>query len=303
MRIIRMRFSTEELNAVKKLYDGKRGARSIAKELGITRHRVICIYEELEIDNSNIKKTKKEISSIKVCKSCELELSIDLFRKRIRNNPNKDNEKYIHYEPYCLDCESKKAKIQGRKRYQSKGKQEFKEMYSDDNTRKEFLDRNKKYRQLNKDKLKNYRESRVEKDRENLRNWQNKKRKEDPAFKLRSIISTSVAIAIKKKNCSKNGSILKHLPYTILELKDHLESQFEPWMSWDNHGKYNAKTWNDNDSSTWTWQLDHIIPHSEFPYTSMTDENFKKCWALTNLRPLSAKQNLLDGTNRVRHKS
>jgi len=27
----------------------------------------------------------------------------------------------------------------------------------------------------------------------------------------------------------------------------------------------------------------------------MEDENFKKCWALENLCPLSAKQNLLDG--------
>ena len=31
------------------------------------------------------------------------------------------------------------------------------------------------------------------------------------------------------------------------------------------------------------------------------DDNFKKCWALENLRPLSSKQNLLDGSTRVRH--
>ena len=27
----------------------------------------------------------------------------------------------------------------------------------------------------------------------------------------------------------------------------------------------------------------------------MEDDNFKKCWALENLRPLSAKQNIVDG--------
>ena len=27
----------------------------------------------------------------------------------------------------------------------------------------------------------------------------------------------------------------------------------------------------------------------------MEDENFKKCWALSNLRPLNSKQNLLEG--------
>jgi hypothetical protein len=73
-------------------------------------------------------------------------------------------------------------------------------------------------------------------------------------------------------------------------------------MNWNNQGMYNSDTWNDNDPATWTWQLDHIIPQSDLPYTSMEDENFKKCWTLENLRPLSAKQNLLDGVSRERHK-
>jgi len=34
----------------------------------------------------------------------------------------------------------------------------------------------------------------------------------------------------------------------------------------------------------------------------MQDENFKKCWALQNLRPLDAKSNMLDGSTRIRHK-
>lgn len=75
---------------------------------------------------------------------------------------------------------------------------------------------------------------------------------------------------------------------------DFSASQFEPWMTWGNHGRY-SKLWNDNDSLTWTWQIDHIISQSKLPYTSMTDENFKKCWALENLRPLSAKQNIIKG--------
>ncbi len=35
--------------------------------------------------------------------------------------------------------------------------------------------------------------------------------------------------------------------------------------------------------------------------TTYNDEDFKKCWSLDNLRPLSAKQNLLDGNTRIRH--
>ena len=72
-------------------------------------------------------------------------------------------------------------------------------------------------------------------------------------------------------------------------------------MNLNNYGKYNSKTWNDNDPSTWTWQIDHIIPHSTFKYTSMKDNEFKKCWSLSNLRPLNSKQNFLEGVKRIRH--
>ena len=72
-------------------------------------------------------------------------------------------------------------------------------------------------------------------------------------------------------------------------------------MNWGNHGKMDFKNWDNNDPNTWTWQLDHIIPHSEFNYTSMDDQAFKDCWALSNLRPLSAKQNHKDGVNKTRH--
>ncbi len=112
----------------------------------------------------------------------------------------------------------------------------------------------------------------------------------------RSNVSSNISFYFKSNNSSKNNkSTLKYLPYPIQELQDHLEKQFEPWMTW---GKYDPIIWNDNDSSTWTWQIDHIIPHSKFQYLSMEDEEFKKCWALENLRPLSAKQNIIDGNRR-----
>ena len=126
--------------------------------------------------------------------------------------------------------------------------------------------------------------------------------KTDQVFRLRKLVSLTIRIYIKKSNSSKNRiSIKKYLTYSFKELKDHIEKQFEPWMTWENQGSYFVSKWNDDDSSTWKWQLDHIIPQSDLPYISMEDDNFKKCWALENLRPYSAKQNLLDGTTRIRH--
>jgi hypothetical protein len=292
-----MKFSQEELDAVAKLFDGKRGTRSIAKELGVPRNRIICIYKELGIDNSSVKVPTTEPPTHKSCKTCLQDKLIDNFRYRKQHNG-----KY-YYEPYCKECEAKTGMERSKERYQDKGKEEFLEIYSDPVKKQEWLLKNKQYRQSNKDKLRAYRNTRKEQDRKNLREWEFKKRHEDPAFKIRGIVSSSIRMAIKKRGKSKDGSILKHLPYTIAELKDHLEKQFEPWMNWDNHGKYDLKSWDENDNTTWKWQIDHIIPHSDLPYDSMDHPNFHKCWALDNLRPLSAKQNLEYGTRRIRHKA
>lgn len=133
------------------------------------------------------------------------------------------------------------------------------------------------------------------------RKYQSNRRKKDPVYKMRKYLSTQIYVALRKMNSQKTSSIMNYLPYSIDDLKNHLEKQFEPWMTWDNIGRYDSKTWNDNDQSTWKWNLDHIIPQCDLPYTAMTDNNFKKCWALENLRPYSAKQNIIDGV-RLAHR-
>lgn len=58
-------------------------------------------------------------------------------------------------------------------------------------------------------------------------------------------------------------------------------------MNWDNYGLYDASSWNDSDSNTWTWNIDHIIPQSLFPYSSMEDDNFKKMLGAGKYTPIS----------------
>jgi len=110
-----------------------------------------------------------------------------------------------------------------------------------------------------------------------------KRRREDPVFKLRHHVSTMVYHAITlRQGKTKGGSTFAHLPYTPLQLKEHIEKQFDACMSWDNYGSY--------------WQMDHIMPQAALIYDSLTHPNFKKCWALSNLRPLSAKENSMKGS-------
>ena len=141
-----------------------------------------------------------------------------------------------------------------------------------------------------------------EKTRSRLNIYLKRKWRQDASYRLRKIVSSSIRKYLKTNNSLKfNHSCISYLPFSISELKIYLESQFEPWMTWNNHSVYNSKIWDDHDIDTWTWQIDHIVPQSDLKYISMIDDNFKICWSLSNLRPLSAKQNYLDGMMKVRH--
>jgi hypothetical protein len=223
-------------------------------------------------------------------------------RKRYQENKDTIKQKNSNYRS------KNRESVNAKKREQYNSNKEkiselFKEKYANDTVFAESKKQRERVRyESNKDEIKKrvmqYRKNNKKKANDHLTN----RRLNDPKFKLRHDISVRIRNGLHSLGISKNKkSITTSLPYSISELKIHLEKQFEPWMSWLNHGSYRVELWNDNDQSTWTWQIDHIIPHSTFKYSSMDDEEFKKCWSLDNLRPLSAKQNILDGTSRKRH--
>ena len=114
--------------------------------------------------------------------------------------------------------------------------------------------------------------------------------KTDPIYRLRYNVSMAVREALKRQCKKKNGeSMFEYLPYTPLELYEHIESQFTEHMSWDNYGTY--------------WHMDHIIPQVVLIYDSLKHPNFRKCWALNNLRPLEKFKNASKGSlyKGVRH--
>ena len=87
--------------------------------------------------------------------------------------------------------------------------------------------------------------------------------------------SQSIRNALKGK--VKNTTWMKFIPYSIHELRAHLEQQFRSDMNWENYGRI--------------WQIDHIIPIAVFNFKKATDIDFQKCWALSNLQPLSREEN------------
>lgn len=163
----------------------------------------------------------------------------------------------------------------------------YNKSYYKDN-KKDLLKKVKEYNFTHKDERQAYRQENKTKLAEYGRKYFAARRKIDPSFNLRKTISNTIRLALKKNKTNKNKkSSLNYLPYTIDKLKWHLESLWEPWMNWSNYGPANI--------DKKTWQIDHIIPQSVLLYYSMEDENFKKCWALTNLRPLESIDNIKKG--------
>ena len=100
-----------------------------------------------------------------------------------------------------------------------------------------------------------------------------------PKHNLSHRMQNGMRLALKRKNLHKGGRSWEGLVgYTVLQLKEHLEKLFLPGMGWHNMAE---------------WHIDHVKPKSKFNYTSTEDQEFLDCWALKNLQPLWARDNLI----------
>lgn len=104
-----------------------------------------------------------------------------------------------------------------------------------------------------------------------------------PTSRLRSNIGAAIYHALK--GTGKGGKSWQDLVgYTVDQLRVHLEKQFTKGMTWQNYGE---------------WHVDHILPASSFTYESPEDPDFLACWAMTNLRPLWAVDNMRKRAKRM----
>ncbi len=236
-------------------------------------------------ENYNKKKENKDIISnkitnikTKICTQCNFEkrCNIDLNYSDFYFNKNE-----CVYQCKCISCiaENKKNKYDENKEHfrdiQKKSTAKFTE-----EQKLEVKEYQTEYRKNNKEIL-----------QKQNKEWKSNKRKSDTAYKLRANVSRIISLSLNSNGGSKAGnSIMDYLTYTIEELKAHIESQWEDWMNWENHGVYKL-------GGERKWHIDHIIPQSLLPFDSMEHPNFLKCWALNNIRPLDAVENMLKSDN------
>jgi hypothetical protein len=269
------------------------------------------IYGYIELDCNNLQKRNK----MKRCYKCKIEKDESCFQKR---KSSKDG-----LQEKCKDC----IRIRNTEYYQ-----ENKEYIT--NKRAEYYQENKyttvaEYRQKNKKtiaikKSEWYQKNREyiliqtaeyeQKNKDKRANRIKKRRQNDPSFKFYDAFSTLFKGYLKSNGINKNNiSTFTILGYTPEEVRTHIRSLFahpdnldhngKVWMNEHNQGVYRRSEWDDNDSSTWKWQIDHRKPKSEFNCSSINDSKLKECWALNNLRPYSAKQNNIDGASMIRHQN
>jgi hypothetical protein len=81
---------------------------------------------------------------------------------------------------------------------------------------------------------------------------------------------------------STNKKCLEIVGCTPEQLREHIDKQFLPGMTWDNHGIYTL-------ANPHIWQIDHIILCNMFDLS--TEQGRKACFNYKNLRPWWGKDN------------
>ena len=102
----------------------------------------------------------------------------------------------------------------------------------------------------------------------------------DEKYNLNGRISTIIRSSLKN---NKNGKHWEDLvDYTLDDLVKRLKKTIPKGYCWQDflEGKLH---------------LEHIIPKNAFNFTKLEHTDFKRCWALKNLRLLPAKENLIKG--------
>jgi hypothetical protein len=237
---------------------------------------------------------KKEIipKGYKKCNNCKNIIEIQFFRKcsslpdgldsrckscKSNGKPKGRAKKYADSEFYkiCTECTIPQLKTNFDRNKNAKDG-----LTSNCKVcRKKYRDSKKEY---NKAYNKQYKKDNKEGLNEKNAKYLKKRIKEDLLFKLQTRLRENLYKYLKGTKKSKRT--VEILGCTFEEFKNHIESQFESWMSWDNYG--NCETFDYKCS----WHLDHIIPIS----LAKTEEDIYLLNHWSNFQPLCSRVNSKD---------
>lgn len=110
-----------------------------------------------------------------------------------------------------------------------------------------------------------------------INNKATRKARDSASGKLRYRVSNAVRSSLIKGKGGKRT--FEILGYTLNDLAEHIERQFTSGMCWEEFRSGRI-------------HIDHIRPLSSFKIESVDSPSFRQAWALANLRPMWAQENL-----------
>ena len=239
-----------------------------------------CNKCKSEKEVTSFHKDKTKIDGYKnSCKECQRNYSSKFYvdnRERINNYAKEYYYKHSNDERYK---ESRKKYMDNWIDKNNEYKKAYNKKYNFEN--KEKIRENKKvYRMLNKEKIENYKKDNKIKIRNTTRKYWSNRLKNDKLFYLSNKIRNLIRICIKNNKSNKKSKTIEILGCNFDFFKNHIESKFESWMNWDNHGKYNGEF-------CYGWDIDHIIPIS----SAKSEEDIIRLNHYSNFQPLDSYKN------------
>lgn len=260
---------------------------------GCPNCKKVKIESEVSVNNKHCKECYREIYKKHYCNRKKYEPAKESKCKqcqqvKLQNCFRKDNKRKSGLSAICKDCvpprppslrilritEADKLFSENLKKcIKCKKIKNIEDFHKNKNTRYGL---NIECKECNKQKRKKW----CKENKDYASRWEeNKKLKaaQDPVYALGMRIRGLIYETFTRKNFKKCEKTEKILGCSIQQFFDHLESQFEPWMNWDNRGN--------------GWHVDHIIPIA----VAKTEDDVIRLNHYTNLQPLSAYDNLSKG--------
>jgi hypothetical protein len=146
-----------------------------------------------------------------------------------------------------------------------------------------IAEQKKDYYKVNKnDMLSNQKEWR-EANKERQTKFRSDKLKNNNLHNIKCSIRTLIGNSFRCNRIKKLSKTELILGCSFEQLKQHIESQFESWMTWDNKGHWNGIP---NELNV-AWDIDHIEPL----INAKTESDLIRLNHYTNLRPLCSYTN------------
>lgn len=219
------------------------------------------------------KQKNKKPLKIKNCLHCNKQFSTELskqlfcskdcyvqsdYRKKL-NKKIKESDKYKEWT----------------RQYYEKNKDIISEKQKKLIKTKKFIEKRKKRWASSSYKEKEKQRKQTDKYKKQFNKYITNRRSSDPVFKMMGNMRNRIIKFLKIKKMLKTNSTHKLIGCTPKELVVHLEKQFKPGMSWENH-------------SSDGWHVDHIIPLD----SAKNEEDVIRLCHYTNLQPMWASDNL-----------